>query len=138
MAASFSQTILVGNLGADPELSYTPSGTAKAVIRLATHEVWNDAQGERRTRTEWHRTVYWGRMAEVCGEILGKGDMILVEGRNQTRSWEDRDGNRRYMTEVIGRRMQLLKKKVNGDGAEPQPQEVDAPELAEPDDDIPF
>jgi len=96
---SVNKVILVGNLGADPELKYTPSGAAVTTLSLATNEMWKDDQGNRQERTEWHRVVLWRRWAEVAGEYLKKGSKIYIEGRLQTRSWEDKDGIKRYMTE---------------------------------------
>ena len=137
--ASLNRVLLIGNLGADPELSYTPSGTAKATIRLATHEVWTNKEGEKGERTEWHRIIAWGRLAEICGEYLTKGRQIFIEGRLQTRSWEDRDGNKRWTTEIVASGMQMLGG-PRGTSTEPDlsPADVGAPDLPEPDDDIPF
>ncbi len=130
MAASLNKVLLIGNLGANPELSYTPSGTAKATMRLATNEVWKTKDGEKGSRTEWHRLIAWGRLAEVCGEYLVSGRQIFVEGRTQTRSWEDDDGVRRFITEVILTNMQML-----GNGTQPA-EEVETPE--EEDEELPF
>jgi single-strand DNA-binding protein len=137
--ASLNRVLLIGNLGADPELSYTPSGTAKATIRLATHEVWTNKEGEKGERTEWHRVIAWGRLAEICGEYLTKGRQIFIEGRLQTRSWEDRDGNKRWTTEIVASSMQMLGG-PRGASSETElpPADVDTPDLPEPDDDIPF
>jgi len=106
--ASLNRIVLIGNLGADPEMSYTPSGTAKVTFRLASHEVWNNKDGGKGERTEWHRVVAWGRLAEICGEYLTKGRSIYLEGRIQTRTWTDRDGQKHWMTEVIATSMQML------------------------------
>ncbi|MGD8370755.1 MAG: single-stranded DNA-binding protein [Syntrophobacterales bacterium] len=137
--ASLNRVLLIGNLGADPELSYTPSGTAKATIRLATHEVWTNKSGEKGERTEWHRVIAWGRLAEICGEYLSKGRQIFIEGRLQTRSWEDRDGNKRWTTEVVASNMQMLGS-PRGEPGEPDLPSVagDVPDSPEQDDDIPF
>ena len=97
-----NKVILIGNLGADPEMRFTQSGTAVANFRIATSERFKDQSGEWQERTEWHRVVFFGRIAEVCGEYLTKGRQIYVEGRLQTRSWEDKDGVTRYTTEVGG------------------------------------
>lgn len=115
---SMNRVILVGNLGADIELRYTPGGTAVGNVRLATTETWNDKNsGERREQTEWHRVVLWGKQAETLQEYLKKGRQICVEGRLQTRSWEDRDGNKRYTTEVRSDRVVLLGgRREDGDG----------------------
>lgn len=135
--ASLNRILLIGNLGADPELSYTPSGTAKATMRLATHETWTNKSGEKGERTEWHRVIAWGRLAEICGEYLTKGRQIFIEGRIQTRSWEDRDGNKRWMTEVVASTMQMLGS-PRGGPAEPELPPADVPDMPEADDDIPF
>lgn len=106
---SVNKVILVGNLGADVELRYTPSGTAVGNLRLATTETWFDKNsGERREQTEWHRVVLWGKQAETLQQYLLRGRQIYVEGRLQTRQWDDRDGNKRYTTEVRSDRVVLL------------------------------
>jgi len=106
--AGVNKVILIGNLGADPELKYTPSGKAVANFRIAVTESWVNKDGEREDRTEWHRIVVWGKLAEVCGEYLHKGKQVYIEGKLQTRSWEDRDGNTRYTTEINAYTMQML------------------------------
>jgi len=137
--ASLNRVLLIGNLGADPELSYTPSGTAKATIRLATHEVWTNKEGERGERTEWHRIIAWGRLAEICGEYLAKGRQIFIEGRLQTRSWEDREGNKRWTTEIIASNMQMLGSPRDSSFQQQQSSaDADVPDMPEADDDIPF
>src|SRR6516164_8039698 len=105
---SVNKVILVGNLGRDAELRYTPAGAAVATINMATTEVWNDKSGQRQERTEWHRVVLWGKSAESLAEYLTKGKQIYVEGRLQTRQWDDKDGNKRYTTEIRGDRVVLL------------------------------
>lgn len=106
--ASINKVILVGYLGADPEVRYTPSGTAVANFRMATTEQWANKDGQKQERTEWHRIVAWRKLAEICGQYLHKGSMVYIEGRLQTRSWDDRDGNKRYTTEIIAQGMQML------------------------------
>lgn len=113
---SVNKVILVGNLGRDAELRYTPGGAAVATLNLATTEVWNDKSGQRQEKTEWHRIVLWGKTAETLSEYLLKGRQIYVEGRLQTRQWDDRDGNKRYTTEVRSDRVVLLSGR--GDGAQ--------------------
>ena len=104
-----NKVILVGNLGGDPTMRYTPSGTAVANFNIATTERFtNRSSGERDSRTEWHRVVAWGRLAEICNQYLKKGKQIYVEGRLQTRNWEDQSGNKRYTTEVIANNMVML------------------------------
>ena len=105
---SVNKVILVGNLGRDAELRYTPGGAAVATLNLATTEVWNDKAGQRQEKTEWHRVVLWGKSAESLSEYLTKGKQIYVEGRLQTRQWDDKDGNKRYTTEIRGDRIVLL------------------------------
>ena len=105
---SVNKVILVGNLGRDAELRYTPGGAAVATLNMATTEVWNDKAGQRQEKTEWHRIVLWGKSAESLAEYLTKGKQIYVEGRLQTRQWDDKDGNKRYTTEIRGDRVVLL------------------------------
>ena len=155
---SVNKVILVGNLGGDVELRYTPSGTAVGNLRIATTETWFDKNsGERREQTEWHRVVLWGKQAETLQQYLLRGRQIYVEGRLQTRQWDDRDGNKRYTTEVRSDRVVLLggrggqgdraeaadsghagprdRRETPGDRA-PEPPAGGASELTE--DDIPF
>ena len=108
MAGGVNKVILVGNLGADPDMRYTPSGQGVCELRLATSESWNDKNGQRQERTEWHRIVVWGKRAEVCSKYLAKGRQVYVEGRIQTRTYDDKDGNKRYITEIIAHDVQFL------------------------------
>jgi single-strand DNA-binding protein len=105
---SVNKVILVGNLGRDAELRYTPGGAPVATLNLATTEVWNDKAGQRQEKTEWHRVVLWGKTAESLSEYLVKGKQLYIEGRLQTRQWDDKDGNKRYTTEIRGDRIVLL------------------------------
>ena len=105
---SVNKVILVGNLGRDAELRYTPGGSAVATLNMATTEVWNDKQGQKQEKTEWHRVILWGKQAESLQEYLTKGKQIYVEGRLQTRQWDDKDGNKRYTTEIKADRSTLL------------------------------
>lgn len=116
--ASVNKVILVGNLGADPEVRYLPSGEAVANLRLATTDTWKDKDGNKQEATEWHRVSYFGRQAEVCGQYLKKGSQIYVEGSIRTRKWQDKDGQDRYSTEIKGDRMQMLggRQGMGGDG----------------------
>ncbi len=109
-----NKVILVGNLGADPELRYTPSGTAVCNFRIATNESYKDREGNQVDKTEWHNVVAWERLAEICGEYLKKGRQVYVEGALQTRQWEDQEGNTRYTTEVKAREMQMLGNREDG------------------------
>lgn len=106
--ASVNKVILVGNLGADPEMRYLPSGEAVANLRVATTDQWKDKDGNKQEATEWHRVSFFGRQAEVCGQYLKKGSQIYVEGSIRTRKWQDKEGQDRYTTEVRGDRMQML------------------------------
>ena len=109
MARGINKVILVGNLGKDPEVRYSPSGQAVANATLATSESWKDKNtGEKQERTEWHRIVFFGRLAEIAGEYLQKGAQIYVEGRLQTRKWQDKEGQDRYTTEIVANEMQML------------------------------
>jgi single-strand DNA-binding protein len=103
-----NKVIIVGNMGRDAEVRYTPGGAAVATLSLATTDVWNDKAGERQEKTEWHRVVLWGKQAETLAEYLTKGRQIYVEGRLQTRQWDDKDGNKRYTTEIRSDRVVLL------------------------------
>src|SRR5579872_2198751 len=116
MARGVNKVILIGNIGRDPEVRYTPNGLAVANITLATTEVWKDKQsGENQERTEWHRVVFYSRLAEIVGEYLRKGSKVYVEGRLQTRKWQDKtSGLDRYTTEVIADNMQMLDSKGTG------------------------
>jgi len=105
---SINKVILIGNLGSDPELRFTPSGVQVANFNLATSESWTDKSGERQERAEWHRIVLWRRLAEIAGQYLKKGSKIYIEGKLQTRSWEDQNGQKRYTTEVVANSMEML------------------------------
>lgn len=105
---SVNKVILIGRLGNNPEIRYTNTGTAVANFNLATSENWNDKSGQRQERTEWHRVVVWGKLAELCEKYLSKGRQAFVEGRLQTRSWDDKDGNKRYTTEIVASTIQFL------------------------------
>ena len=108
MANSVNKVILVGRLGKDPEVKYTQTGVPVARFTLATDESWKDQSGEKQQRTEWHNIVAWRKLAEICGQYLNKGKLVYVEGRLQTRSWEDKEGNKRYTTEVQADNMVML------------------------------
>jgi single-strand DNA-binding protein len=106
--ASVNKAIILGNLGQDPELRYTPSGTPVVTLNVATTDVRNDPNNGRQERTEWHRIVVWSRQAENCAKYLSKGRTVYVEGRIQTRSWEDQNGQKRYTTEVVAQTVQFI------------------------------
>jgi len=138
--ASVNKVILLGNLGRDPEVRFTQGGTPVANFTMATTERWNDPSGEKKEKTEWHRIVVWGKQAEIAGEYLKKGRPVFVEGSLQTREWTDRDGNKRYTTEVRAQRLQLLGRP---DDRGASPAAAPAEDMGEPsggyaDDDIPF
>lgn len=115
MARGINKVILVGHLGKDPDVRYAPSGQAIANITLATSEQWKDKNtGEKQERTEWHRVVFFSRLAEIAGEYLKKGSQVYVEGRLQTRKWQDKDGNDRWTTEIVANEMQMLGGKGGG------------------------
>jgi single-strand DNA-binding protein len=124
--ASVNKVIIVGNLGADPETRYTPSGDAVTNIRVATTDKWKDkASGETKEQTEWHRVAFFGRLAEIAGEYLKKGSQVYIEGSLRTRKWQDKDGQDRYSTEIRGDTMQMLGRREGGgapreDGSAPR------------------
>ena len=120
MARGINKVILIGNLGADPETRAMPSGTTVANLRVATSESWRDKQtGEQQERTEWHRVALFGRLAEIAGEYLRKGSQVYIEGSLRTRKWQDKQGNERYSTEIIGNDLQMLGGRGGGAGAAP-------------------
>ncbi|MBN2071162.1 MAG: single-stranded DNA-binding protein [Candidatus Krumholzibacteriota bacterium] len=141
-----NKAILVGNLGSDPELRHTGSGTTVANFSLATSENFKSREGERQTRTEWHKVVAFGKLAEICGQYLQKGKQVYIEGRIQTRSWEDQSGNKKYTTEIIANQMVMLGRAGDGGGRSGDDEFRDAPAdddgsqvpPADDDDDLPF
>ena len=142
--AGINKVILVGNLGRDPEIRYFQDGTAVANFTIATSESWTDKQsGEKKERTEWHRIVAFRRLAEICGEYLSKGKQVYIEGKLQTREWEDKEGNRRWTTEIVAQTMQMLGARDGGSANRDdyyQPPGGAAPKSSSDDteDDIPF
>lgn len=154
MARGINKVILVGNLGKDPDMKYTASGAAIANITVATSESWTDKQtNERVDKTEWHRVVFFRRLAEIVGEYLRKGSQVYIEGKLQTRKWQDQNGQDRYTTEIVASEMQMLGGRGGDGGGNPQgggggfrnkPPEQQAPSQPKPDsggfddDDIPF
>ncbi len=108
MASGVNKVILIGRLGADPEVRYTSNGGAVANFNMATNESWTDKSGQKQEKTEWHKIVVWGKIAEICGQYLSKGRQAYVEGRLQTREWQDKEGNKRYTTEVVAQTVQFL------------------------------
>ena len=137
--ADLNRVFLMGNLTRDPEVRYTASGKAVATFTVATSFAWKDQDGTDQEKTEWHRVVAWGRLGEICGEYLSKGQKVYIEGRIQSRDWEDQDGNKRYMTEIVAQNMQMLDSQGKGGsdaygGAVPLPEEP----INVPEDDIPF
>ena len=139
MARGLNKVLLIGRLGADPEIRYTSDGTAVANFSLATNEQWTNKDGEKTEKTEWHRIVAWGRLGEICGEYLKKGSQVYIEGRIQTRAWEDRDGNKRYTTEIIAQAMQMLGSSMKEGQARSIDERYPIEEpISIPEDDIPF
>jgi single-strand DNA-binding protein len=136
--ASINKVILIGNLGKDPELRYTPGGQAVCDLSLATTDQWTDKSGERKEQTEWHRVVVWGKQAENCSQYLAKGRQCYVEGRLRTRQWDDKDGNKRYTTEIVAQTVQFLCGKGEGAGQRseraPTRREGSGGEMGPPDD----
>lgn len=143
MAKSLNKVMLIGNLGKDPELRYTTSGVAVATFSLATNEAWKDQDGNLQERTEWHNIVAWRKLAEICGEWLKKGKKIYVEGRIQTRSYDDKNtGAKKYVTEIVADNIIMLDSKPGTEGgAMPSggaSESVPAPAAGRIDDDLPF
>ena len=149
--ASLNKVMLIGNLGKDPEVRYTAGGTAVASFSLATTEKFKGKNGDWEEKTEWHNITLWARLAEIAGEYLSKGKTVYIEGRLQTRKWQDKDGKDRYTTEIVGEKMQMLSGKGEGGGsggsggrpARPSQQEHSQGSSYEepvfnPDDEIPF
>jgi single-strand DNA-binding protein len=141
---SLNKVLIIGNLGKDPEVRFTPGGRAVARFPVATSEVWSDQEGQRQERTEWHNVVVWGKQAETCGQYLSKGRQVFLEGSIRSRQYDDKDGNKRYITEVIAQRVQFLGSRGEGAGAGAArgggggaSSEAPPPPMAE-DDDIPF
>lgn len=138
MSKAINKVILVGNLGADPELRYTGSGTAVCNMRLATTESYKNAEDEYVDKTEWHSIVAWSRLAEICGEYLKKGSQVYFEGSLQTRSYDDKDGNTKWVTEIKAKEMMMLGNKGGGGGALSAPKSAPASDGFEDDSDLPF
>jgi len=113
MSSSVNKVILVGRLGKNPDLSFLPSGVAVAKFSMATDEQWTDKDGNKQERTEWHNIVAWRKLAEICGKFLVKGKLIYIDGKIQTRSYDDKEGNKRYITEVVADNMVMLSKNEN-------------------------
>lgn len=140
---SVNKVILIGNLGRDPEVRFTSNGKAVARFPIATSEVWTDAEGSRQERTEWHNIVVWGKQAESCGQYLSKGRQVFIEGQVRTRSYDDKDGVKKYITEINAQRVQFLGGGGGGGGGASRggsgggERDEDFPP-ASSDDDIPF
>jgi single-strand DNA-binding protein len=136
-----NKAILVGRLGKDPEVRYTPDGTMVTNFTMATDEQWKDKNGERAQKTEWHRIVTFGKLADICGKYLVKGKLVFIEGRIQTRAWEDKEGVKRSTTEIVASNMQMLDSKGQRDadaGREEPPLPHPGVDGAMPDEDVPF
>jgi len=143
---SVNKVILVGNLGRDPEIRRSQGGTTIASFSLATNEAWNNREGQREERTEWHKIVVFGKLADFCGQYLSKGKQVYLEGRLQTRSWDDREGNKKYTTEIVAASIVLLGKAGSGSGESYAPPIEEPPgnhkdemlNSGKPEDDVPF
>ena len=123
-----NRVILIGRLGRDPELKFTPAGKAVTNFTMATSENWKDDSGEKQERTEWHRIVIWGKLAEVAAKYLSKGKQVYIEGKLQTSEWTDKEGQKRYTTEIIANNMTMLDSKGGkGDDARPDMDDFDVP-----------
>ena len=133
--AGINKVILIGNLGKDPELRYTPNSQAVATFSLATNRRWKDKEGQQQDQTEWHNIVTWGKQAEICKEYLKKGSSVFVEGRIQYRTYDDKDGNKKYITEIVARSVNMLDKK--GEIKE-EPVSQDLESSAAEEEDLPF
>jgi len=131
---SVNKVVLVGHLGGDPETRFTPSGAAVANFNIATNESWKDANGELQDKTEWHRCVMFGKTAELAGELLKKGQLVYMEGKLQTRNWEDKDGIKRYTTEVVCDMFTMLGRKMDTDNS----QQAAPTSNSDEEDDLPF
>ena len=129
---SVNKVVLVGHLGGDPETRYTPSGAAVANFNMATKESWRDANGALQDKTEWHRCVMFGKSAELAGELLKKGQLVYLEGKLQTRNWEDKDGVKRYTTEVVCDMFTMLGRRMDNSG------QANPVAVGEDEDDLPF
>lgn len=154
MAGSINKVILIGRLGRDPELKYTPNGTPVAKFSLATDEAFKDQSGELQKRTEWHNIVAWKRLAEICGEYLTKGKQVYIEGSIQSRQYQDKEGNKRTSYEIVARQMTMLGSKTDSErsmperpqaaaaaaapASHPAPDQDGPPETEITDEDIPF
>jgi len=149
MSGSVNKVILIGRLGKDPEVKYTPSGTAVAKFTLATDEAFKDRSGEQQRRTEWHSVVAWSKLAEICGEYLTKGKQVYIEGSIRSRQWEDQSGNKRTAYEIVARDMRMLGSKADTERSasttsraptesEAPPESGPAPAAEITDEDIPF
>jgi single-strand DNA-binding protein len=139
---SVNKVILIGNLGKDPEVRYTANGKAVARFSLATSEVWNDAEGNRQERTEWHNIIVWGKQGETCGQYLAKGRQAYIEGSIRNRSYDDKNGQKRYITEIVAQRVRFLGggggTRVAPEAEGEAPGEATAAQGPPADDDIPF
>ena len=138
--ASVNKVILIGHLGADPEARYTPDGTAVTTFRMATTDQWTGKDGKKEEKTEWHRIVAWKRLGEICGQYLHKGSQVYIEGSIQTRSWEDREGVKRYTTEIMAQAMKMLdsSRREGGAAISADEQYTVREPSAIPDEEIPF
>ena len=135
---SVNKVVLVGHLGGDPETRFLPSGAAVANFNLATNESWKDTNGEFQDKTEWHRCVMFGKSAELAGDLLKKGQLAYIEGKLQTRNWEDKDGVKRYTTEVVCDMITMLGRKMDSAETQERPKPNESEDSPLEDDDLPF
>ncbi len=146
MSGSVNKVILLGRLGADPEIRYTQTGTPVATLSLATNKTWKNKEGQKQEKTEWHRVILWSKLAELSGQYLSKGREVYIEGELQTRSWEDKEGQKKYTTEVVGQTLQFIGSAGAGKGTgattgastDDLPPDMPPPPSGGTEDDIPF
>ncbi len=137
MSRGVNKVFIIGNLGNDPEVRYTPAGSAVTTISVATSESWKDKEGNKQEKSEWHRIVFFGKLAEIAGEYLKKGSQVYVEGKLRTNKWQAQDGTDRYATEILANEMQMLGGKPSGSFGGPQPNQQPSQSLEEFDQ-VPF
>ena len=135
---SVNKVILMGTLGKDPELKYTPGGSAVCSFSIATKETWYDDKNEKHEKTEWHKIVVWGKKAETCNQYIAKGSQVYIEGKLQTRSWDDKDGNKKYVTEVLVKEIQFLNRKKDSEKTATKEEPLPFDDSSFAADDIPF
>jgi single-strand DNA-binding protein len=138
MSRGLNKVMVIGHLGKDPEMRYTPSGRPVTTFTVAVSRSWNTADGERRTETEWFNIVAWGNLAEICKQYLYKGQQVYIEGRLQTRRWDDKEGQKHTSVEVVANEMMMLGDRRDNNKAQESDQEVEGPEPIADEDEFPF